>query len=204
MTFDSVYQMFTPLTIVRKQRFWDLFDGNALRSWWILEQINPTVTGAMVDAVDEGFSLTVGASSDEAQIHFADIRHYEPTGVVIQGVMRAVVVGSFVSFAITDDAFAGSSHRAAFEYDSGGDANFVLRTSNGSSSLVASSIARDTNWHIGKVAMNSSDGQLFMEGILEATTTSTLPTNKGQPAFDVFGRGASSQGRIRYIEAYNT
>ena len=34
MAFPSVYEMFTPLTTVRKQHFWDYFSGATLNSRW--------------------------------------------------------------------------------------------------------------------------------------------------------------------------
>ena len=40
MAFPSVYEMFTPLTTVRKQHFWEYFSGSTLNSRWSLNGSN--------------------------------------------------------------------------------------------------------------------------------------------------------------------
>ena len=49
MTFSSVYEMFDPLTTVRKQHFWDWFSGDDLRSTWNKNDISGTNVFAMED-----------------------------------------------------------------------------------------------------------------------------------------------------------
>ena len=61
MTFDSVYQMFNPLTDVRNQHFWDWFSGSSLDSRWTYNNVDSsTDSSAMSDTVDGGYELITG------------------------------------------------------------------------------------------------------------------------------------------------
>jgi len=83
MTFNSVYEILDPISTIRKQRFWDWFDGDALRSWWAQTSFGAGGTVSMEDAVDEGLKIVTNtASLDGQQIDFNDERHYSETASI--------------------------------------------------------------------------------------------------------------------------
>ena len=79
MVFDSVYEMFNPLTDVRKQHFWEWFSGKSIDSKrWNLEAVAGSIDAAtgMYDGVDFGFYIKNSSNSDHTQIDFDDKKQY--------------------------------------------------------------------------------------------------------------------------------
>jgi hypothetical protein len=208
MTFGSVYEILTPLTTVRKQKFWDWFDGDDLKSIWTKTDLyGGTGIFAMSDNTDEGFSVkTDTGSGDQSELDFNNIRHYSHTASVCISVVRRVsatavitgfvgqIVGDDLEVASYNDSTVGSSFKRLYTADAstGSDAD--------------SSVAPDTAWTTAKIVMGSSDIRLWINGVLEVTKTTNRPTVKQQPYFSVFTQsgGGTIEGRIRYYEAYNT
>ena len=85
MTFDSVYEMFNPLTSVRNQHFWDWFSGNSLDSkiWTYTDRYGNHTGSGMVDEADGGFKLQGDASNTQTLIAFNDKKEFSNTGLVL-------------------------------------------------------------------------------------------------------------------------
>lgn len=208
MVKESLYEQLFALTTVMKQRVVDNFDGDSLNERWTEHIQFSSPTFAMSDAVDEGFKISVNAvSAAEGGIFFNNIRQYSAIASIIIGEIKAVqstdiksAIGMFDDNvgAIVDFMFAGAL--------TDGQTNYIIRTGNsGGNSTSASSIALDTIFHNHKVELASADSKYTIDGILEVTKTTDLPTGNLQPTFYVRNFAAvAKDGLIRYLEAFNT
>jgi len=204
MTFDSVYQMFDPLTTVRKQHFWDWFSGDDLKAWWTESTVATPTTG-MSDSVDGGYEITCDSASDEAYIHFNDKRQYSHTGSVFIGVLQ-ISTGSDITSDIgfcnnKDDPAVASNDGVVFEQ---GSSTTYLSVSNGTRTLNNLSRTPDTNPHVFKIELTASNVTGYIDGVSEGTFTVNLPVDKLQPEVRAKYATSTSTTNIRYIEAYNT
>ena len=209
MTFSSVYEILTPLTTVRKTKFWDWFDGDDLRSWWTKRDRAGTGTFAMADAVGEGFSIQSGAvANDISQIDFNDIRHYSNTVSIVQAIIRALSTASqFAVVGFVNPATAVNINFSEVGTNTGQDAtNFSITTADATTvSATGSDLALDTIFRLHKIEMTSTSNIYSIDGVIKVTKITNLPTNKLQPFFMVVTSVSSAkEGRIRYLEAYNT
>ena len=194
MAFPSVYEMFAPLTTVRKQHFWDYFIGDSLNSRWTFSGTGST---SMQDAVDGG--LKIDASSADGFISFNDKRQFAHNGSVIIIVGRRETsnghrIGFLSSSSVDnlDDVYMQDWSTNTYK---------ILRTGDSSTSSDAnSSVTVDTSFHTYKLIMGSSNIKLNIDGVLEVTKTTNRPTAKLQP----FLGGYSSMSRVKYCEVYNT
>lgn len=204
MTFNSVYQILTPLTTVKKQWFVEWFDGDDLKAYWTKRDVAGTGTFAMADAVDEGFSIITGASaSGQSRIDFNDIRHYNFDAAIIIAVCRRLT-------ATNAQIGVGLHNRTSVDFafceDSTNGTNKRLETfAAGTGSNTESSIPIDTVFTGYKMEMGSVNVKMTINGVLEVTKTTNRPTLRQQPTFDAFNPSTTaSEGRIRYYEAFNT
>jgi len=208
-TFDSVYEMFNPLTDVRKQHFWDWFSGGALDSKrWTYLNITGAGSGAMSDSVNGGYAITTsGGAVRESNISFNNVREYSHTGCVSIWVAQATATsGQDTHLGFSDDAtspsYTSSDNQANWEIDSGTQ---YLLTSDGSSAsrtALTSATAMGSAFRVGKVECGSANIKLTIDGVLEVTKTTNRPSTALQPKFSVYGM--TKTGSVRYCEAYNT
>ncbi len=208
MTFTSVYEMFDPLTTVRKQRFWDFLSGDSLRSWWTSTDIAGTGTFAMVDVVDEGFSISSGATTNnESQINFNNRRQYDFDPSELICVFRAVAITSNVSYCgLSGNILTYNGVEKALAIMDSTGTNFALSTADAStSSKTEGSVAIDSVFRSYKITTGSANIKLTTAGILDVTKTTNRPTTKMQPVVGVKTvTSASKEIRTKYLEVYNT
>ena len=208
MTFDSVYEMFDLLTTVRKQRFWEWFSGNNLKSYWITNNLVGVSTFAMADDIDQGFSITTSISSTaKGSISFNDKRQYDPTASVCIVVARRVTNTGSLGFAIglsnTNDT--GSAINFAAHSDIITDTFKSVTTADGTTtSRIQGSIPVDAAFHALKFELLPSSLKWSVDGVVQTDKTSNLPTVKLQPLFKMNSVSQVSECRIRYFEAFNT
>ena len=204
----SLYEHLFPLTTIMKQRIVERFDGDALDERWQTRDIIGTATFAMVDAIDEGFEIITSAGIDHnSQIDFNNIRQYSNIASVIIIVGRRVTAtDTDYTIGFYDDAPDASTTSRSRMRDFSGSTFKGLNTHDGTTdSQTNSSVAVDTIFRTYKIEMRSADNRLFIDGILEVTKTTNLPTQKLQPQFHMQSKAvATSTGRIRYLEAFNT
>ena len=67
-----------------------------------------------------------------------------------------------------------------------------------------SSIDRDTNYHSYKGLINNSSATLTIDGVLECTTSTHLPTKRMQPFIYNASSATASSAETRYLEVFNT
>lgn len=208
MTFSSVYEMFDPLTTVRKQRFWEWFSGDDLRAWW-----NTTTIGSSTvttnDAVDGGIIITTGAASgDRIELGFANKRQYNYNANVCIAVAKT---NSLTSCAMRtgflDDTLVLSADAANSSFDTALDSTYYILTTgySGGSTTTASTFTADTNFHVFKTECGASNVKSYIDGVLQVTNSTNLPADKMQPHISGQTRTTSARTfNFRYIEAYNT
>ena len=209
MTFSSVYEMTNPLTTVRKQHFWDWFSGDDLHNRWTKRDNSGTGVFNMVDAVDEGFSITTGAAAtnNRSRIDHNNKRWVAHNGSELIAVVRRVTTTNMIcQVGLHGDANTSPTEIAVYR-DQTSNTNKVLFNGDATSTTSTdSSIVVDENYTNVKIQLTSSSAKMTLAGVLEATSTTNLPDSKMQPAFE--SRNITSAGakecRIRYFEAYNT
>ena len=204
--FASFYQMFNALSTVGKSRFVEWFDGNDLSAIWTITDTGAS-SGAMSDVIDAGYKITTGtASSDRREISFNQKRNFSNTSstfiveMLLGQTTLCVMYGGFM-----DNTQVAFANQAVWAYDSSISANYTLTTFNVSQTDVNSNFVADTNWHVFSAVLGASSVTGKIVGANITTNSSTLPTAKLQPHFQVRTRTTVAKtGNIRYLEAYNT
>jgi len=207
-TNPSMYESFNPLTTINPQHFVEWFSGSVLDSIWTQNDITGAGTFAMVDAVDEGFSITSAASNNaHSGIDFNDKRQYAHDGSVMIGVSKRnnTTSDEMVGFssgvnildAVNDMSFYSQINTDTFK---------TLRSSEGTTlSGTASDVSIDTAFTGWKIENSSANLKLTLTGVLKVTKTTNRPDTNMQPNVSVRAREASAkETRVRYLEAYNT
>ena len=211
----SLYEQLFPLTTVMKQRVVDNFSGDTINDRWNTFVQTSSFTVSMVDSVNGGVQGVTGTGTNHGGgINFNAKRQYAHNGSVVIWVSKVdnstnihqIVMGGLnwsvgnADNAGLDSATWGSSHLT--------NANFYNRTINtaGSQTDTASSIARDTDWHVFKQVLGASDVEGFIDGISETTSTTTLPQRALNPIWGAQNGSSASAVTVsaRYMEAYNT
>ena len=206
MVFPSVYEMFVEdLTTVRKQHFWEYFSGDSLNSRWTTNDITGTGTFAMADSVGGGFALTAGAGgTDLSSIDFNDIRQFSPTASTCVVVAKSTASKQSAWGMI--NTVSSGIHGIKTVINSVNTDPVRLYTSNSSESAeTATSFICSTaqaSFNTYKMWIASSNAYLSINGTLEATKSSNMPTLKMQPF--AYARLSNSVTNIRYMECYNT
>jgi hypothetical protein len=189
-----------------KQHFVEWFSGSALDSIWTETLVTGTPTFTMADAVDEGFAITTSAGVfDSGSINFNDKRPFSNTGSVIIVIPRCVESTNRKYFCgLADGVSLGNNY--AVVLNETGLTNYAIITNDGSgSSTIESSIVTDEVFRVCKIELDGTDAKLTIDGSLEVTKTTDLPTTKLQPIFRVENKVATVRNyRIKYLEAYNT
>ena len=211
MVFPSVYDMTNAsMTTVRKQHFWEYFSGATLNSRWTTTISGGGGSGSMTDEVDGGYKMSTGYNNAWLGINFNNKRQYSPTGSVCIVVLKRqtatssndMVRGGFVN------TFAGTTNYA-YVQDNETATYKTLKTADGSTAYSANStVAVDTAWHNYKIELKSSTIDWSIDGTVQ-TTVSNVPqsSTKLQPMSaggNLTSANGTPEGRIRYMECYNT
>lgn len=211
MTFASVYEILDPIDTVRKQRSWDWFDGDQLRSFW--KSFNRIGSGStpMSDTIDGGIRCISGTViGNDTMITQNNINHYSQTASVFIGICRNISGAGLIQYGagfVKDESSFGNNDVCMVFMDTGNNANVSLHTANASAQTVTGSdIAVHTNWFSVKIELLASTGELTLDGLLKITTGLTLPTAAQQviAARSLCQSTGARESRARYVEAYNT
>jgi hypothetical protein len=198
----SVYELTTPFGKERKQRFWDYFDGDALRSWW---NTSGTATISMDDTVNSGVKIvTTSTSGSSGTIDTNTINHYSNTGHVIISRWKSDSATN-IDYIVGLATRTGATNRAYIILENSPNA-IDLATRDGSTYSSVSFISSpDANWHNFKQQMTSTNFRGYMDGNFEAVKTNNLPADKiGMLISYTTQENVSHTGNISYYEAYNT
>mgnify|MGYP003654666351 CR=1 FL=1 len=217
MAFPSVYEMTNPLTVLRKQHFWEYFSGATLNSRWGFSSLAGVATGSMQDTVDGGYKIHASAgNSAQGAIAFGNasgvINPFSPTGSVVIMVVKpenAAVGGIWAplaGFATHADILGAGRDYANLNNST--DGTYVATNTRNVSSYVLTNTTFPTTTNdsmLWKIECKSSSVVYNINGTLQATVTTSLPANPMHPNFGV--RNETTQyptASIKYCEAYNT
>ena len=205
--YPSVYELFNELTTISDQHFWEWFDGDALRNIWNKNDVVGTNTFQMTDDIDEGYTMITAATAGAVQaLDFNQKRQYAPAASEIIIVARRVSGTNHVQ----ESGLSNTSYPAT-DYGRFIDADVnsfkKLETADGSTvTSTDSSVSVNTTWTGYKIAFESANVLLYIDGVLEITKSTNRPTVKMQPLMGnrSFTSAAAKESRVRYVEAYNT
>jgi len=204
MTINSLYDYINTPNIIAKQHFIDNFDGDVLNERWFETEINGTNPKSMSDAIDEGFQIVTGASTNNrGTISFNDINPFDMDNsrhIVVARVNQTtnVVMKCFL---------AGDRDSESISVAGWVVVNTINRlvTNDGTSGTNTNlATTADSNFHKAETDLDGTTANLWFDGILEGTATATYPTTKLEPVFFMQTlTTATKTGQVRYFEAYN-
>ena len=207
--FASMYESRSALTTVQKQHFVEWFSGSALDSIWT-SNVSGTGTNTMYDSVDGGFRLLFSTGTNNSNdIDFGDKRQYEETGSVFIAVCATNLdyaqTNHFCDIGFTGQTFRDSVDLACANYHTG-QTYIRLLTRRSSDTFADSTVTGDNTRRSIKLFLDTSDVELFIDGVTQATNTTTLPNVKLQPFAQAWhGTGGVASGiDVNYMECYNT
>jgi len=212
MTFDSVYEMTTPITEVRKQRFWDDFSGNDLNSRWKISYSAGNVTNSphtMSSEIDGGMVWHTNNTNATAYNIMDTNSKYtfdaESCGFITSIKMNYDSMGSenySSSIGLHEDSYIIINTSTAGTY-------FQLQCRNNlvGTSTADTTVKIDTDWHTFKATTNGTRAVAYVDGVLDATLTSTLPSHEAgnlEPFWQLTNNTATDwTASIKYFEAWN-
>jgi|TARA_R110000824_G_scaffold12395_1_gene54320 hypothetical protein len=209
MTFDSVYEMFNPLTSVRKQHFWDWFSGRTLNMgtdgrWAYTDRIGNHTGSGMVDEADGGFKLQGDTSTNQTLISFDDIKPFSNTGSVVIWVAKMPTVGTnyqggWGMCGVMPSYWLNGVKVNVPQNDYCGFYTMDGSTEGGTS---MDNITNCTSWRSYKMEQLSSSARCSVNGVLETSRTANMSTTAMQPF--MYSKFANSPTYANYCEAYNT
>ncbi len=203
----SLYEHLFAITTIMKQRVVERFSGDTIDERWDLHNLSGTGSGAMVDAINEGFQVLSDTVSGRATAFgFNNIRQYDPVNCIVIFVARRVsTINSVADIGFTNDEPDGSStHKAEVRLDQNNSV-YALLTGDGTQTSQNGTVSTDTVFHSFKLELGSADIKMTIDGILDVTKTTNRPTLKLQPWFRASNRvTGAAELHIRYLEAYNT
>ena len=208
MSFDSVYEITTPLDEIKKQHLVEYFSGDSLNSRWTWKAGTggSVISEGMGDVVNGGYYLRM-TNGHYGSYDFNNIRQYNATGSVVIGRVQRSHSDGQGFIGLRGDRSQGTG------YADGEGANITIRSttssilgfsndSSGSGTGIALGTS-DANAHTLKVEL-SSDVKFYVDGVLGGTNTVNKPSNKLQPMWGATASGSSQGAYISYMEAYNT
>jgi len=205
--FDSLYESFNPLNVIATQHFVEWFSGDALDSIWTQGDAGGVGTFQMEDSIDGGFSIQSGATAaDFSFIGFNNIKHYDADNSILIAVFKDynIAVGNERVGLNNLDSEEGLGTHSSYMEAIQSVANYRLSTINVSFTQVAGSVLRDTNFHSLKIQNTASDCKMIIDGVLDVTNTTTLPTDPLQPRIGSRADNGAGKVGIRYLEVFNT
>lgn len=210
--YDSMYESRSALTTVQKQHFVEWFSGSLLPSYWDYGYSGGSNTSEMNDAVDGGYKHGCGSGVNYIQwINFNGKQQYNPAGSVCISIHRmdsvaqrgAALVGLMNgnSNATSNPHDAITSHHAGFLKQH--ENNIYASSSNGTCTSTDTTVGGDA-YKTYKSELGSSNIKFYIDGSLEITKTTNLPTNRLQPSLTGYHKGGQGNLLITYMECYNT
>lgn len=203
---SSIYERLSALTQVMNQRFYDSFVGAVINERWNEHQQVGTATFAMVDAIDEGFSIDVSTgAADNSFIGFNLIRPFNPDSCFQIAVTKRVDAGTamVVGFSDNNNVTTGGQF-AVWTDDTNKTFKEISVSGPSTSSTTPSDIPIDTLFHTCKIELTSTSVIGILDGVLKVTHTAEDLTTKQQPVFGCLARATGGKEcRIRSLETYN-
>ena len=204
MTFDSVYEMTTPLKEVRRQHFWEYFSGKDIDNQrWNWTEASGTRSASGMEL--GGYYVTTSGSNSGyyGQLKFNGKYMFDAESSGFVAVTRAHSVASTGYYiGLHEDSYFAVENGANETYFRASTRNNLVGTT-----AVATTVALDTNWHSFKMTTNGTSAPMIIDGVLASTSTGTLPSDGAghlEPWWQVYTTGGTSKTcSIRYLECFN-
>ena len=206
-----IYDQLNASGIVSKQRVVENFSGWQLdNDRWQLTQIVSTCTASMADSNDGGLLLSTdsGGGSPSAFLSFNDKCQYNPSGF---GFISTCKKGSDnnigIKAGIGSDDGAANPANAVFMVEGTLATYRTLQTRNGGSETETATTTAVSQTEFGyKLEGTGNAANLYLDGVLSATTGSNLSTTKCQPLLYIQSRSTAAvkTWNCKYMECYNT
>ena len=204
---SSVSELITLFGAERKQKFWDYFDGTSLKSWWREHDIASGGIFAMVDASDEGFSITTPTSgSARNEIDFNNIRQFSQTASAFIAEIRRVTDGTADAQANVGLMNTSLNQNDFYRFSETKGNSFVRMVARRSSSTNTDmTTVISTNWLLCYAKISSTFLKGYTNGDFGGIVTVNLSNTRLQPGFMSTNQTTSvaAESRIRYYEAWN-
>ena len=223
LTKDSIYELINAPTQVMKQHFVEYFTGDGLDTFrWYRRDVAQSNTGALscnnCNGSNEGYRFVNGDTGSYSwqNLDFNNVRQFNPDGSVIFGVLASRFPDGYngggrggISLCLSNSTDTGETHSACLKNDSGEGANILAMCKDSSSTSSASTgIPRilDGTFFVGKIELGASSYKYGVNGVLKATISTDLPSEKMQPKIMSISRATGEQiyNYIRYCEAWKT
>jgi len=209
MTFDSVYEMFNPLTDVRKQHFWEWFSGTSLNSkrWYTHSTGGGNSGASMYDAVNGGVRLRAENVDAHCSIALNFIQQFSPTSSSVIWVGERTSGNLECMWGLGDNSIWTNASDVALWENYGDGQTYLRGVSNdgGGSSASDSDVAVNVTLNCLKIDLSSSNLIYYYNGVSKITKTSDRPTTKLEPLFDSTNKsGSTRDAKATYCEAWNT
>jgi len=227
-TFGSVYESTNPLTTVAGQHMVEWFTGKSLNTdrWGIVTNASTTFTATMANEIDGGLKLYSPNTGDQyGCVAFnatttggnqspMDVRPFSHTGAVCIFVAKFDTYsnyttgdGSYIGFAEDANQSAGGANTLMGGVQ-GNEVTFEMQTTNAAGTQTRhwqTTPTADTNYHVWRLEAKPTTATMGIDGVLERTSTDTLPEAKMGICMNCIGDGTNNATTyVRYIEAYNT
>jgi len=210
---DSLLDILEPSrATIPKTHFVEWFSGDVLDSIWDQNTIFGAPVFSMVDAIGGGFSISHGAvDPTQGAIGTNTERHFNSRKCKMESVQRRVSANGRTEVGFsnrTDGDFANTPDEAMTVQESNAlTFKRLITITTVNTTAVNTSIASNTNFFHSSQELLSASAELRINGILEATSTTFLPTVAAilYAGFKQISVGANvGESRITYMEAYNT
>jgi len=200
------------LTGVANQRVVDNFSGSVLDTdRWATNQIYGGSTVAMKDEIDGGIILTGGGTSNaKITLGFNNIRQFSHSGSVFIGSHKfsATQASTIQTLGLssTDTNPRSAPQNASLFSCTTGQTVYYVESGDGTGggyNAVSTSKSVDTNYHVGKLALDGVGTDFSVDGVFEVRKTTGYPTAKMQPVIHL-NSDVTATLNVNYVEAYNT
>ena len=209
----SIYDQLNASGTIAKQRVVETFSGDSLDTdRWNSQNVTGSGSVGMIDEVDGGcFVSSASGANQHQEINFNGVKQFSPTTCSMIGVTNRYLdsTDQFVGFGSGVNTLDPSNSLATYTMMNENN-KISIQTSDGSnnglSTEIFASIDKDVNsFKSWKIEGGSSNYKLYISGVLEATTSTKIPTTRMQPIVGCRSRTSTvSTTRVRYLEAYNT
>ena len=204
----SIYDQLNASGTIAKQRFVETFSGDALDTdrWNTSNSTGGTVT--MADEVDGGIKIDTGGTQVRTEINFNNKRNFDSQA---SGCIWVAKTGQTTNtellFGLADNNAVASGDVAFVEQHTSNSSNWRLNES--FSQWVDTSLTIDTNFHVFKLLLSSSNVTLSIDGVLSgtgfATSSAGVNSDKLQPELHLHDLSATTNtAQVRYCEVFNT
>jgi len=201
---NSYHELHKLLSEPVKTQFKDWFTGSVLHNrWTVIAETSGTVT--MRDSIDGGIRIGSPATSgDDTGIGFNDIDQYDASNLVFITQFRRNTTQVRARAAMNGDDEFSPDDGVQWRDDTADSVKMFGTSNGGTDTNVTSSISINTVMTTYRALLNGAAALGHINGVLEAISTTDLPTVNLEPSLQIKTRtGATQHMDVRFMEAYS-